>query len=185
MCLPFVRICECINRAILLSRWCPQWGNLGIARENGKTNQLPLPGSLSLRSSPAVLNYLHILCADIWGWVCASLASWRSYNKQLWTSSHVLPHTPIMTLINSLLYFTDPSYKIYDSAYKRFTWPPAHGTNCPCNYDVLCLLWHQLCACLLFYCSVSILLRGPLGAVQLISQPCNKSSAVTATLMDA
>lgn len=110
----------------------------------------------------------------------------------LWSAEEATINSYEPALVSSL---TTPSWVWLTHCYtlliphiKYMTGPThaPHGTSCPCNYDILCLLWHQLCARFLFHCSVSfILLCRPLGAVQLISQPCNKSSVVTATIMDA
>lgn len=45
--------------------------------------------------------------------------------------------------IFSSSYFIDPSYILYDGGYMRKSSP--HGTNYPCNYDILCLSQHKLC----------------------------------------
>lgn len=90
-------------------------------------------------------------------------AEW-SYTQQLWTISCPPARYHQESDVYSLLYSTDPSYIIYDGAYVRYD-PPPHGTSYQCSYDILCLLWHQICARLLFYYSVFfILLLCPLSS---------------------
>lgn len=108
--------------------------NMYIAYKSRKTNKILLEGAVSLRASPATLNYLHILRNDIWGGGCASLANWRIYNKQLWTSFHVLPlwvwYFLIIVLYPSLIH---PIWR----------WLRAQVLPRRTNYP--CLFRHELC----------------------------------------